>query len=324
MHNASPCDVVHRFGLWRRARARTGQHRTMTWTEVFDQLDLIVADRRTLLSSGATGAGLTSAVQAGFLVRPRRDHYVLPGTPTAIIQAVRVGGRLSCVSALYLLGVFAMDASVPHIHLQRSASRLRSPHSRLITLTESARADSVLHWWPLLDDGEVLEHRVGIRDAVAEAIRCQQPWHAVATLDSVLNRGLLSLDELSALFRQLPEVHVPVLGQLDGRAEAGQESILRLLMRQLGLHCELQVEVSGVGRVDMIVEGILILEADSRLAHDGWERHVRDRNRDLDSARQGYMSLRPAYQRTMFDPTAVQEAVLALLAAWNHHRVHVP
>lgn len=295
----------------------------MTWNEVFDQLGLIVADRRTLLSSGATGAGLTSAVQAGFLVRPRRDHYALPGTSTAIIQSVRVGGRLSCVSALHMLGVFAMDASVPHIHLLRSASRLRSPHSRLITLDESDRVDSVLHWWPLLDDSDVSEHRVGISDAVAHAIRCQQPWHAIATLDSVLYQGLLTMDELTELFGLIPEKHFVLLGQLDGRAEAGQESILRLLMRQLGLHCELQVTVSGVGRVDMIVEGILILEADSRLAHDGWEMHVRDRNRDIDSARQGYMSLRPAYQRTMFDPSAVQEAVLALLAAWNHHRVHI-
>jgi hypothetical protein len=295
----------------------------MTWNEVFDQLGLIVTDRRTLLSCGATGAGLTGAVQAGFLVRPRRDHYALPGTPTSIIQAVRVGGRLSCVSALHLLGVFAMDASVPHIHLARSASRLRSPHSRFITLAESARADSVLHWWPLLYDSDVLDYRVGIRDAVAHAIRCQQPWHAIATLDSVLNRGLLSRDRLTALFHQLPEAHGALLGQVDGRAEAGQESILRLLMWQLGLQCELQVHVSGVGRVDMLVEGILILEADSRLAHDGWELHVRDRNRDIDSARQGYMSLRPAYQRTMFDPAAVQEAVLALLSAWNHHRVHM-
>jgi hypothetical protein len=295
----------------------------MTWNEVFDQLGLTVTDRRTLLSYGATGTGLTGAVQAGFLVRPRRDHYALPGTPTSIIQAVRVGGRLSCVSALHLLGVFAMDASVPHIHLARSASRLRSPHSRLITLAESSRADSVLHWWPLLYSSDVLDYRVGIRDAVAHAIRCQQPWHAIATLDSVLHRGLLSRDELTALFHQLPDAHCALLSQVDGRAEAGQESILRLLMWQLGLQCELQVHVSGVGRVDMLVEGILILEADSRLAHDGWELHVRDRNRDIDSARQGYMSLRPAYQRTMFDPTAVQEAVLALLAAWNHHRVRI-
>jgi hypothetical protein len=181
----------------------------------------------------------------------------------------------------------------------------------------------VLHWWPLLDDGDVSEHRVGIRDAVAHAIRCQEPWHAIATLDSVLHQGFLSLDELGSLFRQLPDAHVAVLGQLDGRAEAGQESILRLLMWQPSLDCELQVNVSGVGRVDMLVEGILILEADSRLVHDGWELHLRDRNRDIDSARQGDMSLRPAYQRTMFDPTAVQEAVLALLAAWNHYRVHI-
>ncbi|MHC5795177.1 hypothetical protein ACVXZ4_03385 [Lacisediminihabitans sp. FW035] len=295
----------------------------MTWNEIFQQLNLTVADRRTLLAFGATGAGLTSAVRGGYLLRPRRDHYALPGTPTRVIQAVRVGGRLGCVSALHLRGAFAMDSAVPHIHLLRSASRLRSPHSRSIALGESARGDSVLHWWPLLDSTDVSEHAVGVREAVAQAVRCQMPWHAIATLDSVLHLGLLSLDELDALFRQLPERCLPLLGQLDGRAEAGQESILRLLMWQIGLHCELQVEVRGVGRVDMIVEGILILEADSRLAHEGWEMHVRDRNRDIDAARQGYMSLRPAYQRTMFDPAAVQEAVLALLAAWNHHRVHI-
>ena len=167
------------------------------------------------------------------------------------------------------------------------------------------------------------EHCVGINDAVVHAIRCHMPWHAIATLDSVLHQGILSLDGLSALFRQLPDAHFAVLGTLDGRAEAGQESILRLLMWQLGLHCDVQVTISGVGRVDLIVEGILILEADSRLAHDGWELLVRDRNRAIDSARQGYLTLRPAYQRTMFDPTAVHEAVVALLDVWNHHRVHV-
>lgn len=295
----------------------------MTWNEVFEELRLTVVDRQTLLAFGATGAGLTSAVRGGSLVRARRDHYVLPGTPASIVQAIRVGGRLSCVSALQIIGVFAMDASIPHIHLDRGASRLRSPHSRLITLAESVRADSALHWWPLIDQSTASEYSVGIIDAVAHAIRCQPPWHAIATLDSVLHLRLLSVDELGELIHRLPESHSGLLGQVDGRSEAGQESILRLLMWQLGLHCELQVYVSGAGRVDMIVEGILILEADSRLAHDGWELHLRDRNRDIDSARQGYMSLRPAYQRTMFDPTAVQDAVLALLAAWNHHRVHI-
>lgn len=303
----------------------------MMWNEVFDQLGLVVVDRRTLIGAGATGATLTTAVRAGYLTRVRRDHYALPGTPSAIVQAVRVGGLLTCVSALQMLGVFGMDTSVPHIHLHRAASRLRSPHTRLVPLGESDRSQSVVHWWPLLGDGvsdgisgsSGSEYRVGIRDSVVHAIRCQQPWHAIATVDSVLHHGLLSMDEVGELFRLLPEKHFVLLGQLDGLAEAGQESILRLLMRQLGLHCELQVTVRGAGRVDMIVEGILILEADSRLAHDGWELHVRDRNRDIDAARQGYMSLRPAYQRTMFDPGAVQEAVLALLAAWNHHRVHL-
>jgi hypothetical protein len=295
----------------------------MTWTGAFDQLGMVIADRRTLIAAGATGAGLTSAVRSGHLLRVRRDHYALPGTARPIVQAVRVGGRLTCVSALQLLGVFAMDASIPHIHLDRSLSRPRSPASVAVALSRGNRADSSEHWWPLFDDSDGTEYSVGPRDALAHAIRCQKPWHAIASVDSAVHLGIVTLGQVGEMLRWLPERHLVLLDQLDGRAEAGQESILRLLMRQIGLQCDLQVEISTVGRVDLIVEGILILEADSRLAHDGWELHVRDRNRDIDAARQGYMSLRPAYQRTMFDPGAVQEAVLALLAAWNHHRLHI-
>lgn len=74
MHSGPDARVVHRFRLRRRTIALLGQHPTLTWSEVIDQLGPIVVDRRTLLSSGATGAGITSAVRAGFLVRPRRDH----------------------------------------------------------------------------------------------------------------------------------------------------------------------------------------------------------------------------------------------------------
>jgi hypothetical protein len=80
------------------------------------------------------------------------------------------------------------------------------------------------------------------------------------------------------------------------------------------------VTVPEVGRVDLIVEGCLALEADSRLAHDGWERHVHDRRRDLLLARNQFMSLRPAYQHTMFEPDLVRASVLGLLQQSRNFR----
>lgn len=99
--------------------------------------------------------------------------------------------------------------------------------------------------------------------------------------------------------------------------------MLRLLFEDAGLHCEIQITFAGIGRVDIVVEGIVVVEADSRLAHDGWELHIRDRDRDINLARLGHPSLRPAYQRTMQNPSDVLEAVLGLLAAAGHFRVQL-
>ena len=102
---------------------------------------------------------------------------------------------------------------------------------------------------------------------------------------------------------------------MNGASESGQETVLRSALEDAGTPSEIQVELPGVGRVDGIVGGRLIWEADSRLAHDGWEMHVRDRDRDIDAARLGYMTLRPAYNRTMFATAEVVDAVIRLLEA---------
>lgn len=295
----------------------------MTWTEAFTDLGLVIASRLDLTAAGATGRALTTAVAGGHLVRVRRDHYALPTTQPLILEGMRVGGRLSCVSSLHLAGVFAFDARFPHLSLPKQSSRCRSPHNSRAALTKSNRDGAELHWWPLLDPGAGSEYSVGLPDALAQSIRCQDPWHSIASLDNALHLGLLEPAELTEVFNQVPDRYRWMMSKADGRAEAGQESILRLLIQESGFQSELQVQIDGVGRVDQLVEGILILEADSRLAHDGWELHVRDRDRDINAARLGYMSLRPAYQRTMFDGAVVQQAVSNLLAAWNHHRVTI-
>lgn len=88
----------------------------------------------------------------------------------------------------------------------------------------------------------------------------------------------------------------------------------------MGIQSQIQVTIPGVGRVDGLVDGRLIWEADSRLAHDGWQLHVRDRDRDIDAARQGFVTLRPAYNRTMFATADVVDAVQRLLEAISRHR----
>ncbi len=247
-------------------------------------------------------------------MRVRRDHYALPGTADHAVRAIRIGGRLACTSALYLAGVFELDHSFPHVHMPPRSARLRSPGNRRVPLNQMNRDGAELHWWPLLDSADGSEFAVGLRDAAAQVVRCQPPWIAVATLDNALHLGRLFEPDLADIFAHVPLRYSHLRALLDARSESGQESVLRMILTEAGLRFESQVRFPGVGRVDFVVEGRLVLEADSRLAHDGWELHVRDRNRDLNLAIQGYMSLRPTYQRIIHTPSDVLAAVRGLLA----------
>lgn len=154
---------------------------------------------------------------------------------------------------------------------------------------------------------------VGLKDALAQAVCCRHPRHAVASLDNALHLGLIEEGDLADIFGAVPASKQHLRGAVDGRCEAGQESILRLAMREAGLRCEPQVTIPGVGRVDFVVEDCVVVEADSRLAHDGWAAHVRDRNRDLALARIGYPSLRPVFAQTVFHTADVVAAIVALV-----------
>jgi very-short-patch-repair endonuclease len=285
----------------------------VSWQSIFNDAAVRVASRDLLIASGATSRSLTSAVRTGALIRARRDHYALPGESRHVVEAVRIGGRLACVSALADAGLYAFDSRFTHVHLVHTMSRLRSPQRRFVAFSDQTRQGVELHWSPTQDDEPSSEYSVSIVDALAQVLWCQAPWHAVASIDSALFNSAVSTASLDRIFDGMPASIADLRRDLDGRAEAGQESILRLIVRSLGLSYELQVWVAGVGRVDMIVEGRLVLEADSRLAHDGWERHVEDRHRDLVLASQGYMSLRPAYQHTMYEQDLVRASILGLL-----------
>jgi len=275
-----------------------------------------IATRNELRSSGLTDRHLAVAVQSGALIRVRRGYYAHTGTDTALVRAVRVGGRLACVSALRSRGIFGFD-TYTHVHLHRSASRLRSPEAAVPLVH---RRELRLHWEPLADIGAAADYSVGLIDALSQAVRCQDPWHAVASLDNAMHQGLLTKPGLGEVFSSLPTRFQPLKALVEPKSEAGQESVLRCALRAAGLRVELQVTFEGIGRVDLLVEGCLVIEADSRTAHDGWQLHVRDRDRDIDLARLGLMSLRPGYNRTMFATADVVEAVLALLDASGRFR----
>jgi very-short-patch-repair endonuclease len=268
--------------------------------------------RSELFLEGWSRRRIDSALTRGELVRARRDRYLPGDTPDAIVRAVRVGGRLTCLSLLRMMGVFVRRNDRLHVHMHGTDSRMRSPHDRRQRLEPRHRRGVRLHWLALTN-GVGQATCVGMVDALVHAVLCQSPRDAIATLDSALNKRLVTPADIAEVFGALPARYGALLPLLDGDAESGPESLMRLMLRMLGCRVEVQVVVEGVGRVDLVVDGWLVIECDSRQFHEGWEAQEEDRRRDLALAALGYTTIRPTATMIMDQPEVVLAAVRGLM-----------
>lgn len=233
------------------------------------------------------------------LVRARQGVYLDGAADPDCIAACTVGGQLDCVSELARWGVFAFDHGALHVRVPATSSRLR----------DVARPVRV-HWSHTPPDGWA---NVPIVDALVQAVRCQPPMEAVATLDSALNLGLVGDAEIDQVFAALPRRYRVLRALIDAAAEAGTETIMRLLLRKLGCRVETQVRIPGVGRVDLLVDGWLIVECDSEAHHSSWKQQKQDLRRDCAAARRGYVTLRPIAEDILWHREVVVAAVRGLL-----------
>lgn len=275
-----------------------------------------VLSRRDLLDLGYSPKAITKEVRAGTLTRLRRDHYVISDESRSLRTAVRIGGRLTCVSAIAEISrdAFLFSDEHLHVHAERRSSRLRSaddPRKRW----SRAHGAGVRLSWDDLTELPAGRHLVALVDSVRTLIRCRPEREVIATLDSLLRLGVVSMPQLREAVASLPLRFRHILTLVDPRAESGPESFMRLILCALGVGFEVQVKIAGVGRVDFVVEGFLIIECDSRQFHEGWEVQRRDRRRDLAAAAQGYFTLRVLAEDLLYHPERVAVAVGELLAA---------
>jgi very-short-patch-repair endonuclease len=258
-----------------------------------------VYSRNELLAAGWTWRHMAAAVRAGILIHSRMNTYLDPRAEESVLMACALGGQLACVSELARWGVFVLDSrSALHVRVPAGSARHRVDQ-RVHRLHWSRRARSD---WASVD----------IVDALVDAIRCQPVRAAVATIDSALQLGLIGEAELDEVFAALPFRFRIIRPLLDRRAESGAESLMRLLLRQLGLPFDVQVRVSGVGRVDFLVDGWLIIECDSHAHHASWEQQKEDRRRDQAAAAQGLFTYRAVAEDIFWHPERVLRAMQGL------------
>ncbi|MGX1701211.1 type IV toxin-antitoxin system AbiEi family antitoxin domain-containing protein [Microbacterium sp. NPDC055357] len=253
-----------------------------------------------LRASGMSRRGIDRAVRAGDLIRVRKGRYLESHAASDVVRAARLGGKPDCISLLADLGVFVLERPALHIVVPVGSSRL------------GAVPKGVVRHWRSLDD-DVVANPVVV-GALAQACRCQPIPAAIATLDSAWHLGLVEEAEIADVLSLLPARYRAIRPFLDPLAESGPETLVRLMLRRLGSSCVAQVEIHRVGRVDLLVDGWLIVECDSKAFHSSWKQQRDDRRRDFAAAQAGFVTLRLLAEDILYRPDEVMSALRGALS----------
>lgn len=266
-----------------------------------------VVSRAQLRASGATDAMIRRAVADREVRRLRRGWFAAPGANDDVSRAVTAGGVASCLTALALAGVWVPYD--PRVHTRRTRRhRAKRPAAGLVACDPPERRTTSAP--QAVDD---------VQTALATAAWCQTSEHLTVLLDSALHKGLVTRDDLEALFADAPRRIRRALDSADGLAEAGTETLVRLRLRRRGVALRAQVWI-GNRRVDFLVGRSLIIEVDGRAWHDDPEAFERDRERDRALAALGYRVVRLTYRQVIDDWPAVERDLLAIIRRGDHLR----
>lgn len=236
-------------------------------------------------------------VRAGDLVRPARGVVAVPGADQRLVAAASLDAAVSCDSAAEMLGLpLLAGPSRLHVTVRRDAAARRVPPGVVLHRRDAAAVDGVT-----------------VRDrTVADCLRCLPEVAALVVADAALARGVRREDvEVHLRGRGAAEPR-RVLAMADGRAQAPGETVARHALVLAGIPVVPQALVPGVGFVDLLVDGWLVIEIDGRAYHSAEAAFAHDRWRDAELVIGGYAVIRFPHALVIRDPTHVVATVQRL------------
>ncbi|WP_062380667.1 hypothetical protein [Demequina pelophila] len=261
-----------------------------------------VARRVEVLSRGATRHAVEAALRTGLLVVPARGVLALPSLSAPRAEAARLRARLTCVSRI-------AEAGLPVL------SRPRQLHLAVGSRSRAPQTDGGVRTHYSSQCGRSLAP-MPVPIALDHAGLCVDARAHLVMVDAALRAGRLKGGDLVQWSATRRDRRAWLLAHADPRAESAQETLARLDLVEAGIRAVPQVYLDGVGRVDLLVEGRLVVETDGRAYHDGDDAFSRDRRRDRTSLRGSYLTARfTAAEIQSARPGEIAAEIAAILRA---------
>ncbi|HET8880185.1 MAG TPA: DUF559 domain-containing protein [Arthrobacter sp.] len=254
-----------------------------------------VARTGQLLAAGYTRRDIGRLASATH--QPRRGIFVLPGCRPEFLAAVQHNARVTCASAAAHYGLW-----------------LREPPAKHHLACNHGHGSGFVRHRTVRFDGPAGPPVAAVEDVVLHALGCLPPPASTAIATSALR--------LLGVPRELLNAHLTAdrsgsareaLRQLDLRAESIVEVDAQYLFTSNGIGYDAQVYLPGIGRVDFLLAGFLIIEVDGFAFHSSRDSLRRDLGRNNASTVGGFAVLRYMPEHIWFEPERVLAEVRAVL-----------
>ncbi|WP_426997291.1 endonuclease domain-containing protein [Pseudarthrobacter sp. N5] len=229
--------------------------------------------------------------------QPRKGIWALPGADPEFLDAIINNAVLTCASsgARYKLwqkdrpGRLHLASKHPRRHRSGNHRRLRFDADDRLPI--ASLEDTVIHGLTCLDEVDAI--------AMAES----------AFRNLQLPRALIEC-ELQAKYYGTARKR---LAKADGLSESMPEISARLLFDSAGLSFRRQAQIPGVGRVDFLIDGWLIVEINGFQFHSSRDAWRKDMGRSNAAQAQGYVVLSYAPEQIWNRPGPVLAEIRAML-----------
>jgi very-short-patch-repair endonuclease len=261
-----------------------------------------VAHSSDLRAAGFSEREMARAISGGGVRRVRRSWLVIDSCDPRRVAAASVSGRITCVSAAALHGLWVPEHNEVHVAVRPNAARFSVGGMRV-------------HW----SGGPAPVKRWAIEDppinVLFHAARCLPRRDALAVWESALRQGIIDRDLLGSV--QWTNAKARELAQLASvLSDSGLETVFVDGMRALNVVVRQQVWIDG-HRVDGLIGECLVIQLDGFSHHRGADRR-RDIRADARLVLLGYTVLRFDFQQVLFDWPYVEDAVVAAMAQGRH------
>lgn len=264
-----------------------------------------IAHSSMLRTAGFTEHSIRAAVSRGELRRVRRSWLVTPDCDGRRVAAASVGGRVSCVTAASLAGLWDVASAEVHVWLPRTASRFAATGLKV----HHARGPVPTHPRAATEP---------IQNVLFQVARCLPHEDAIAIWESAVRRDVVGLDVLERV-QWHSRAASDLAAVVGARSDSGRESAFLVLMRAIGVDVRQQVWVDG-HPLDGLIGERLGIQIDGFAHHSSAKERRRDLQADARLVLRGYTILRFDAWQTEHDGRAVQNTVQHAIAQGLHLR----